>query len=333
MLTVRPFRNDDPPRLLELWRRTQRRRDGVPPLPSLSLERLQTQVLGLPMLDRRSLLLAFDNEGPVGYVHTTFVPDDAGYSFDYTIGQICFLCVDSTYSGAPDAAAALIRGGEDYLSGLGAQTIFGGSPAPSAPFYSAIYGGSEAIAFLHSDETIINAFHEENYNVDHITTQFHFDLQHYTPIITPETVGYDGEIEIKIREVSKAKTWWEGCALANGIWFDATAFLVRTNRAIAQLRTRVTCPDTENAVTMYDKTWLASLMSLRIHPDFDTEGVKRHLLGKMIQHLAAQNQIVRVVAHTIDHSPLYALLRDQCWQECGSGTVFVKNIERTTPGL
>ena len=70
MLTVRPFRNEDPPRLLKLWRRTQRSRDKLPPLPSLSIERLQAQVLGLPMLDRRSIMLAFNDETPVGYIHT-----------------------------------------------------------------------------------------------------------------------------------------------------------------------------------------------------------------------------------------------------------------------
>jgi len=276
-------------------------------------------------------MLAFDDEMPVGYIHTTFASDYAGHFFDYAVGQICFLCVDSTYSGASDAAAALIRAGEDYLSRLGAQTIFGGSPPPSVPFYSAIYGGGEAIAILHSDRTVINAFHESNYKVAHATTQFHLDLQHYTPVITAETIGYESEIEIEIREVTTARTWWEGCALAHGIWFDATAFLTRLNRPIAQLRTRVTHPEAENAVTMYDKTWLASLMALRVHPSFDTEGIKKYLLGKVVQYLAAQNQVVQVVAHTIDGSPLCTLLRGQCWQERGSGTVFVKNIANTNP--
>lgn len=276
-------------------------------------------------------MLAFDDEVPVGYIHTSFVPDSSEHSFDYAVGQICFLCVDSTYPGASDAAVSLIRAGEDYLTGLGAHTIFGGSPSPSAPFYSAIYGGSEAIAILHSDETIINAFHEASYQVGHETTRFCFDLQDYTPIITAETIGYGGEIEIDICEVSRARTWWEGCALAHGVWFDATAFLARTDRPIAQLRTRVTYPDTDNAVTMYDKTWLASLTALRVHPSFDIEGIRRYLLGEVIQYLAAQNQIVQAIAHTIDPSPLCALLRSQHWQERDGGIVFVKNIANTKP--
>ena len=126
MLTIRPLRNEDPPKLLELWKRTQQRWDGYLPLPTLSFNQLQTQVLGLPMLDARSILMAFEGEMPVGYVHATFAPSDDGFSFDYTTGQICFLCIDSLYPDASGAAAALILSGENYLTELGARRIFGG---------------------------------------------------------------------------------------------------------------------------------------------------------------------------------------------------------------
>jgi len=326
MLTVRPFRNEDPPRLLELWRRTRRYGDTYDPLPTLSLEQLQTQILGLPMLDIQSIMIAFDDGRPVGYIHTTFAPDHDGHSFDYTVGQICFLCVDSIYSGASQAATTLIRAGEDYLFGLGAQTIFGGSPSPSVPFYTPFYSGGEAVGILHSDETIINAFYEANYQIHQTTTWFHRDLQNYVPAITAETVGYYETIEIRIDEASKAKTWWEGCILANGIWFDALAYLARTDRPIARLRTRVTYPDTENSLTMYERSWLASLMELRVHPSFDDKGIKKYLLEELLHYLAAHNQILQIEAHTVDHTPLYTILRDQSWSEQDRGSVFLKNV-------
>ena len=323
MLTVRPFRNEDPPRLLELWRRTRRYGDTYDPLPTLSLEQLQTQILGLPMLDIQSIMIAFDDGRPVGYIHTTFAPDHDGHSFDYTVGQICFLCVDSIYSGASQAATTLIRAGEDYLFGLGAQTIFGGSPSPSVPFYTPFYSGGEAVGILHSDEAVINAFYEANYQIYQATTWFHLDIQNYTPDLSAETDGYYGEIEIEISEASKAKTWWEGCTLANGIWFDATAFLARTERPIARLRTRITYPNTE---PVYGKTWIASLVELRVHPNFDHREIKNILLEKLLQYLAAQNQIHQVEAHTIDHTPLFTLLRGRSWTERERGSIFIKNV-------
>jgi len=326
MLTVRSFRNEDPPRLLELWRNTQRCRNELSPLSPISLNQLQVQILGLPMLDHQSVMLAFENDTPVGYVHTTFAPTPDGNSLDYTTGQICFLCVDPACSNPSDAAAALIRAGENYLVRLGARTIFGGSPSPSVPFYSALYSGGEAVGILQSDKAVINAFHQANYQVHQVTTWFYLDLQNYTPVITAETVGYYGTIDVKISDIPKAKTWWEGCSLINGVWFDATAFWIQTGRPVARLRTRITYPDMENFLTMYGGNWLASLMELRVHPDFENMGIKRYLLGELIRYLAAQHQIIQVEAHAAADSPLFVLLRNQSWQERDSGSVFIKTV-------
>ena len=326
MLTIRSFRNEDPPRLLELWRKTQQQRDRFAPLLPPSHNQLQSQILGLPMLDSRSIMLAFEEDIPVGYVHTTLAPADEGYSFDPTTGQICFLCVDPKYHDVTGAAVALIRASEDYLSGLGAQKIYGGSPSPSAPFYTGFYGGGEAVGILHSDRAIINAFHEANYQIHQKTSWFHFDLRNYSPEVTLETVSYYAETAIDIHEVPDAKTWWEGCIQANGIWFDAMAYQIQENRPVARLRIRISYPDTENILAMYGGNWLASLIELRVHPDFASEGTKKYLLEETVRYLAAQNQVVQIEAHVAEDSPLFTLLCGQSWQERDSGCIFIKNV-------
>jgi len=326
MLTVRSIRNEDPPRLFRLWQRTQQRRDEFLPLPSLSFNQLQTQILGLPMLDAKSVMIAFEGDSPVGYVHTTFAPSEDGYSFDYTTGQICFLCVDPRYPDVPGAAATLIQAAEHRLTELGAQKIFGGSPSPSAPFYTGFYSGGEAIGFLQSDKTIIDAFHAANYQVHEKTVWFHCDLQNRFTPVTIETINYDAEFEILVSELPKARTWWEGCAFSNGIWLDATAFSIKSERPVARLRTRITYPDTESISAMYGGTWLASLMELRVHPDHKDKGMQKHLLEKLIRHLLANNQIVQVEAHVEKRSPLHSLLHSLCWVERNSGFVFVKEM-------
>jgi len=324
MLTVRSFRNEDPPRLLGLWQKTQQRRDGFAPLLSPSLNQLQTQILGLPMLDNRSIMLALEGDTPVGYIHTILAPADDGYSFDHNTGQICFLCVDPQYHDVFGAATALIHAAENYLFGLGAQKIYGGSPSPSAPFYAGFYSGAEALGILLSDKPIIDAFHAANYHVHQQTVWFHLDLRNYVPVVTVETVSYYSELAIEISEVPKAKTWWEGCIQTNGIWFDALAYQIHTNRPIARLRTRISYPDTENILEMYGGTWIASLMELRVHPDFTNAGTNRHLLDEVVRYLVAQNQVVQIESHTAEGSPLFTLLRKQSWQERDSGSVFVK---------
>jgi len=278
------------------------------------------------MLDARMVLIAFDDGTPTGYVHTMPVPSEDGYSFDHTAGQICFLCVDPQYPDASGAASELLEAGERHLTALGAQKIFGGSPSPSVPFYTGFHSGGEAVGLLLTDELVINAFRRANYEVYQKTVWFHYDLQDDIPTLTAELLAYADEIEVEIAETPPAKTWWEGCAFAHGIWFDATAYSLRSNRPVARLRTRVTYPDTENTLTMYGGTWLASLMELRVHPDFANEGIQKFLLGELIQYLISYNQIVQIEAHVAESTLLCTLLRSQSWIERGYGSVFVKEF-------
>jgi len=276
------------------------------------------------MLDTRSVMLAIEKDTPVGYIHAAFCPSDDGHSFDYSVGQICFLCVDPSHSDASGVAAALIHAGENYLTGLGARKIFGGSPSPSVPFYTGFYSGGEAVGLLQSDQTVVNAFHAANYQIHQKTVWFHYNLRSNFPSITAEMIGYDAEFDVRINEISKAKTWWEGCLLANGMWIDAVAYSTTFARPVARLRTRITYPDADGFLAMYGGTWLASLMELRVHPDFTDKGIQQHLLGKLIRHLTAYNHIVQIEAHVADDSPLFTLLRHQSWAERGCGCVFVK---------
>ena len=337
MPTVRSFRNEDPPRLLALWRRTQRcqyeYRDDYASTFPLSLNQLQTQILGLPMVDASSVMLAFEGHNLVGYIHTILVPSRDGYAFDNTVGQICFLCVDPDCSDALETASALIQAGENYLASRGAQKIFGGSPSPSAPFYTGFYGGGEAVGILHSDQISIDAFQAANYQIHQKTCWFYYNIQHsltaYSVLdFSAEMASHYEFYHIKIGEVQKAKTWWEGCTLANGMWYDAMAHSIQEKRPVARLRVRITCPDAspemEDVSALYGRTWLASLIELRVHPDFTNERMQDILLDELIRYLIAHNQVFRIEAHAAEGSPLFALLRRQSWKERGNGSVFVK---------
>jgi len=286
------------------------------------------------MLDPRSVMVAVDvndtkyvrNDSIIGYVHTSFAPSKDGKSLDQTAGQICFLCVDPLYPDAAGAASALIAAAENYLSTKGTQKIFGGSPSPSAPFYTGFYSGGEAVGILQSDSIIIDAFLRSGYHVHQKTGWFQRDLREDTHETTFNTTVFYGKFETEIREIPGAKTWWEGCTFLNGIWFDAMTYLAQTDRPIARLRTRITVPNANNILSMYGATWLASLMELRVHPDFAKVGVQRYVLDQLIRYLTSYNQIVQVDAHVAEDSPLFTLLRNLSWTERDSGWVFVKEL-------
>jgi len=107
-------------------------------------------------------------------------------------------------------------------------------------------------------------------------------------------------------------------------------YQISTNRPVARLRMRVAYPDTEHIVAMYGGTWIASLMELRVHPDFATDGTKKYLLDEAVRYLASHNQVVQIEAQVMEGSPLFVLLREQSWQKRGSGSVFVKQVQAPT---
>ncbi|MDR2754908.1 MAG: GNAT family N-acetyltransferase [Planctomycetaceae bacterium] len=326
MLTIRPYRNEDPPRLLSLWKRSQRQGTRTR-LMSLSMNTLQMQTLGIPFLDRCSILLAFENQEPVGYIHTTLAPNADGFSLNRRSAHICFLCVDPAYHDLWGAARALLHSAEHYFVEQGVEEIYGGSPRPSAPFYIGFYGGSEPIAFFDSDQYLIQVFLEMGYQIFKNTARFHLDLFDYIPPMTSAMVQWHSKLDIEFNETPKPRTWWDACAYANFEWIEAVAFLSNTHRPVARIRVRIANPDIDEAQVLYGGTWDAGLMDVRVHPDFYRQGVAAYTLAEMLRYLVGKNQIRQIEAHIDEDSvSMYSLLRSLLWNQIDTGKIFRKEI-------
>ncbi|MDR3182514.1 MAG: GNAT family N-acetyltransferase [Planctomycetaceae bacterium] len=326
MLSIRPFRNADPPRLVELWRKC---RYSSPQLfTPLSLNQLQVQVFGIPMTDLRSVMLAFDDERLAGYVHTALAPAGDGSRTGDTTGHICFLSIDPEYPNQEEAGAGLIFAAEQYLADCGVQEIFGGSPSPSVPFYTGFYGGGEAIAVLRSDESAVKCFLDAGYSIHQKTVWFHLDIRNYEPPSMTDVLQWMNIVTVELNETPRAKSWWEGCILANGYWVEAMAFSNETTKPIARVRIRITCPDAEDDFAMYSGLWTASLMDIRVHPDYRHQGVAKFLLAELLQYLISRRQISHINAHIAEDSvALYALLNAMEWEQRDSGFIFFKPMQ------
>lgn len=326
MLTIRPFRNEDPPRLLMLWKKSQVHKNRSDLIP-LSMNSLQMQVLGQPFFDSDAIMLAFDGDRAIGFVHTTLCPNKDRSDFSSDSGQICFLAIDPEYPDLWGAARILLRTAEDYLIGLGVGEIFGGSPRPCAPFYMGFYGGGEPLSILESDSHLIQVFQEAGYVVQKKTRRYRLNLRNYIPPITPITVGWRSQLEITFNDLAKSKNWWEGCCFANFEWHEAVAYQLNTRRPIARIWIRVANPDTEKDTILYGGTWDAGLMDIRVHPDFHRKGVAAYTLGEMLRYIKLQSHVLQIEAQ-IDQADdsLNALLRSLQWQEIETGILFRKEI-------
>src|SRR5688572_31839264 len=85
LLRFRPYRNTDPPHLVALWRSQSPSRGLVQPMTAALFDE---QVLGKPYFDRTGLLVATEDERPVGLVHAGFGPRDAAAELDRAVGTI-----------------------------------------------------------------------------------------------------------------------------------------------------------------------------------------------------------------------------------------------------
>jgi ribosomal protein S18 acetylase RimI-like enzyme len=288
---------------------------------------LQMQTLGTPFFDRRSVMLAFDADRAVGYVHCTPGPSADGSCLDPVTGQICFLCVDPAYPDRWGMAAALMTAAENYLTGLGAKVIFGGSPRYCAPFYFGFYGGSEPLAFFDSDQYITQTFLAAGYAPFKKTVRFHLNLTDYVSSMSPAMVGWSSRLELEHELPVYPKTWWQACAVANFQWMETMAYLSSSHRPIARILLRIANPDAEHDETLYGRTWDAGLMHIGVHPDFRHQGIAAYVLGETLQHLVQQQRVARIEAHIADDMPFTLnLLRSMKWNTVDTGTLFRKTV-------
>ena len=115
MIRYRPFLNGDPPLLTAVWRGCVGRRGLAQPITTVMLDQL---VLSKPYFDRTGLILALDDDRPVGFVHAGFGPNEDESGLSTELGVIVMLLVVAHPEEAA-IAARLVALAEEYLRSQG----------------------------------------------------------------------------------------------------------------------------------------------------------------------------------------------------------------------
>jgi ribosomal protein S18 acetylase RimI-like enzyme len=149
VISYRPFRNTDPPGLVDVWNETCAGR-GCYPLRNASL--LDRWVLSKPYFDPNGLIVAVDSETnkTVGFSLCGFGPNPDQSALSYDVGVICTIQV------APSArrhkvGKELLTRSEEYLTNRGAKELRVGAMWPFNPYLFGLYGGSNSPGLLDSD--------------------------------------------------------------------------------------------------------------------------------------------------------------------------------------
>ena len=336
MLAIRSFCNSDTAALLHIW--GQRACLNPEHFRPLSPALLEQHVLGRPWFDPYGLLLAFDDDQPVGFAHAGFGPNDDHTNIDRSVGVVCMMMVLPEYEHRRGVGTQLLDACERYLIDRGTKRIYGGAVRPAAPFYMGLYGGSEPIGVFESDTPAIELYRTSGYETIHKTLLFRLSLRSYTPPITAKTIPWRRKITLKRTDLPTPQHWWEACMMCHFTWLELRGYFPNDREPVGSVVIRVTdsldmpefmppTPDPSDSWRIIRRRPLtAGLMNIHVHPDCRNQGLAAYLLGEMIRDVQKHGVTTFEAQAADDNAPLVALLKSMRWSIADRGEVFRKNL-------
>ena len=207
MITYRPFRNNDPPALTQLWSSVEPVKGLMQPISASVLER---HVFSKPYFDRSGLILAFEDSRLIGFSHAGFGPNADRSDLDMSIGVVCLVMVEPRQDHM-DVRKGLIEQAEQYLVARGASEIRAGCIQTSSPFYLGLYGGSDMAGILESDPSNLQAFSDMNYVSERRNRLVARQVASYRAPIDRRQImnkrAYIVDVDFDVR----SRSWWEAC--------------------------------------------------------------------------------------------------------------------------
>lgn len=275
MIHYRPFLNSDPPALAEIWRSQPPSRALIQLMTPAVLDDL---VFSKPFFDRHGLILAVENDKPIGFVHAGFGPNTELTGIEHTLGTTALLLV-SPHHDHETISRELLSRSEQYLRDHGATTFFGGATKTLAPFYFGLCGGSQLSGVLASDAATTQLFRQARYAETTHARIFRCDLTGFRPPVDRELMQVRRQFKLVKQTDSLPQDWWEACEFA-----------------MIERQDFVLLPKAEGAPVAQAKFWdiepLASswgvhamgLVSMEVSADANESAVAIHFVGEIFRH-------------------------------------------------
>jgi hypothetical protein len=205
VIRIRPFRNSDPPALVDLWR-------SLPPLrgraQNISLALFERLVLDKPFFDRQGLLVAEEQGHPIGFVQAGFGSAEDGSKLDPRRGAIFAFSV-ARHDNEGAIALQLIAAAENYLQAAGAVEVVAGGASPDHPFYLGLYGGSELPGLLASDAMQLAIFTQAGYRERERRAIWQRSLPDFHAPMNRAQLLLRKTLDVTLVGDPPSKTWWE----------------------------------------------------------------------------------------------------------------------------
>ena len=280
-MLYRPFRNDDPPALVEVWNAALSGRGSYP----LRLAGLVDRwILSKPYFDRNGLILAVDPDTKkvAGFALAGFGPNEERTALDPTGGVICCVIVRPEYR-KRGIGRELVTRAEAYLRERGSEVIVFGAQRPFNPFLFGLYGGANSPGILESEpdgDAFLNKVGYEKGEA-HVTFQRRLD----TPIHVADArfAGLRRRYDIQLIRPTVSSSWWEEC-----IWgtLEPTEFRI-VDKMTGQPAGRAVHWDLEGFSWKWNMP-SAGLFDVEIRAHLRKQGLAKFLLASILKLLQDQ---------------------------------------------
>lgn len=279
MLRYRAFQNTDPPIVASIWR-SRMGRPGL--MQPVSVDTLEQLVFGKLYFDYQGLVLAFEGDDPVGFVHAGFAPTAQGDRLDRESGVICMLMTRPDCA-ADEVASGLLHESEKYLRRRGARSALGGDVQTLTPFYVGLYGGHTLPGVLESDADAAAFFRGQGYTEVGQMLGFAIDLETFRAPIDRQQLQYRRQMIVEAKPDCPTRSWWEACTTGD---FELTRFDV-SPRGVSAVQATALFREVEPAGALRPGRTV-ELIDAFVQPPHRRQGLGTFLLAEAFRQLALQ---------------------------------------------
>ena len=316
MIEFRCFRNDDPPRLADVWRSADLGPAAMQPMTSALLE---VAVFSKPYFDRHGLIVALDGERAVGFAHAAFGPSADRSGIDPTVGTTLLVAV-VPHADHDAIGQGLLERCEAYLRDRGATTLLGGGSADMRSFYLGLYGGSDLPGILDSSPDMQGIFQRSGYEVGERIAVLRRRLAGYRPPINRLQVAIRRNTVLRVIDEPTRRTWWEA-ATTTGI-------------ALRRYELRNHSEEVLGSASLWDMQPLSSAWGVTaaglLHIDIEgprrRQGLAKYVVAEAMHDLAAEGVSLMETHVATSNTAALALFESLGFETAEFGTVFRKPV-------
>jgi hypothetical protein len=318
VIEYRHFLNTDSPFIVDIWRRQKPLRAVA---ESLSRVTLESFVFAKPYFDRLGLILAFEDERPVGFVHAGFGPKPDLTDLDFSVGIVSALRVVDAASHQHISQELLTRAC-DYLRLKGARNVHFGSRYPHAPFYLGLYGGSQIGGVIEEDVATKEALREFGFREEQKIVTYSRTLAGFRTAVDREQMSIRRKFQISAIADPLETSWWESCTLGLA---ERDCFHVHPRNSY-EVSASVKFWDIQPLATKWGVS-ARGIHELEISPEHEGTGVELFLLGESLRHLMQQGVgLAEVQCPTTEQSTIDCMQK-LCFEKTGLATAMCLKLE------